>query len=139
MFEYPTVQTSDTTQNNMLKLQKIQNAATRFITNNSLRNRIRCEELHQEAKLEPVNVRLNKLKIKILNKIHDTYMPSNDLYPVSINYASDFSISDPPRKNRKISVAKRIINNIFIDRNQCPWNKPPSLENYASPPALFRP
>ena len=57
--------------------QTVQNKAVRFITDTSLRDRISSKSLHERLKLDPVNVKLNKLKNKSLNKLHILYIKSD--------------------------------------------------------------
>ena len=63
-----------TASNNQLrKLQKVQNAATRFITNHSLMDRLRNETLHEMTDLDTVNVVLHLQANNIWTKIGDNF------------------------------------------------------------------
>ena len=73
ILEYPAVTLSYTGITNKKKIQRIQNKATRLITNTKLNDRIRSEAIHNNAKMESMNIRLDKYSNKQLNKIHEKY------------------------------------------------------------------
>ena len=109
--EYPAIQLSDSNKTNISKLQRIQNKATRFITNSKLLDFNKSEVLHQRTKLEPINKRLHKLKIKTLTKMHGKYI-INDNSDYYYN-PTEYSIENECYKKRKKSLAKLINENIF--------------------------
>ena len=109
-----------------------------IIQNSKLSYCISSKELHTISKLDPLNVRINFLANKTFNKIHETYSPSNGLYPDHFNLFSDYEIIDPPLKRRKCSVASRIIKRIYSQKSLCPWFDPPSLDLYPKIPAVYR-
>ena len=124
LIEYPSVQLSKINKNNMIKLQRIQNKATRFITNSKLRQHKTSISLHEESKLIPMNIRISNLSNNILEKIYLTYCDKENEYVYHHNKGSEYTILDEPLKQKKKSLAKNIRDNIFKNRGSCPWEKP---------------
>ena len=58
---YPTIPLHTLANSQIKKLQRVQNKATRFITGNTLSNRIDSITLHNSTLLDPINVHLHKL------------------------------------------------------------------------------
>ena len=139
ILEYPSTQLSNAGITNIKKLQRHQNKATRFITNTKISQYVTSKTLHENCKLLPLNIRLTHLKYKVLNKINETYMPSDGLYPEIFNAYSDYEIQGDPRRERRKSVAKRIVHNIFTNqhKHRCPWFQPPALDSYDKPEPVF--
>ena len=121
LIEYPATQLANSGTSNINALQKIQNAATRYITNTKLTNRKSSESLHTTLKLNPINIRLEKLSYKSLYKIKNLLLSSQeDPNPIVINYKfSTFEISRPSHNEKQDSIAERMLNNIFINEENC--------------------
>ena len=66
---YPPVPLHTASNTQMKNMQRIQNKAIRWIKNNEIERGTTMESLHQELKLEAINVRLHKMAEKIWNKI----------------------------------------------------------------------
>ena len=133
LLEYPSTPIDNTSITNMRKLQRIQNQATRFITNHKLSDKKRSRDLHNTLKLDPINVRINKLSCKHINKLHNKYYDDD----VILNLGSTFEIQDPPIKQKKTSLAKTIYNNIFINNEQCHWNDAIEIADWVAPPPKY--
>jgi hypothetical protein len=57
---YPTIPLHALSKNQLLEMQMVQNQAARFITGSSRRERRTNESIHQEARLQPINLTLHK-------------------------------------------------------------------------------
>jgi hypothetical protein len=69
ILEYPPIPNHTLSMTQIRKMQTVQNAATRFITNIKRTDRKTSEFIHQEANLEPINIVLNKRARKIWERI----------------------------------------------------------------------
>ena len=121
IIEYPCVQLSNSGKTNQRKLQRIQNKATRYITNSRLIDRKTSKSLHENSKLIPMNLRLNKLKHKTITKINLTYYPDDNQFPEYINESSSHIINQEPIYPKGTTIAKTIISRIFTNKDSCPW------------------
>ena len=103
---YPTIPLHIASKHQMTRLQRVQNAATRFITNHSLLDRLTNEELHEMTDLETVNVYLHRQANDIWTKIGDNFdgetlikfildrdrrynMTYKDMFPSSLHTVTD--------------------------------------------------
>lgn len=92
-------------------MQKVQNRGTRFILNTKLKDKISSKWLHEKLKVNPVNVRLNKLTKKMY-KTMDLYTSTNN--PVEPLYKlSDYVTETQPHRTKKQTIARRVQTNIF--------------------------
>ena len=121
----------------MKKLQYIQNKGTRFIKDVRITDRVSSRNLHNSLKLDAINVRISKLNQKLMYKIYETYCVEDELLPQYVNCYSDFLIEDQPIKEKSQTLAKRIVNNIYVDHTQCPWHDPPDIHNWISPQPIY--
>ena len=104
LLDYPCTELNSSGIGNKLSLQRIQNKALRLILNIKLSDRIRSEEMHQRAKLEPINIRLAKLSCKLLYRMKELYLnPDQDLelapfFKLLVDYEVEGDpIRPPPR------------------------------------------
>ena len=69
----------------MLELQRVQNAAVRFVTNTSKLDRVRSENLHKRLDLDPINLTIHRLAKRTWQKIEqlfpDTYNTLSETNP----------------------------------------------------------
>ena len=70
---YPPIPMHTASKTQISTLQKVQNRATRLITNTTKTDRQRSERLHELAVLEPINVTLHRLAENIWTNITDTF------------------------------------------------------------------
>ena len=118
IIEYPPTQLAKSGTTNIKTLQKIQNRATRYITNTKLSDRISSETLHTQLKLDPINIRLEKLSYKSLNKIKNLLLTPNEDQDILIYYKhSQFEITRTPHSEKQDTIAQRILNNIYTQNN----------------------
>ena len=142
LLEYPCLELNKTSRTNLIRLQRIQNIATRFILNVNLNDRIRSEELHARAKLDPINVRLAKLSRKMLYKMRDLYVTADqdlDFAPF-VRLAIDYEITGEPLRPPLPNHYKRMEDNIFYegyDRQPFLSNLPEDREDYHIPNPVF--
>ena len=133
ILEYPAVQLHNTHITNKRKIQRIQNKASRFITNTRLSDRVRSEHIHNTTKLKPMNIRHSKLATKQLNKIHNKYYNEN----ININRGTNYTITANPRYRPQTSIFKNIQDFIYVDPGQCPWNSPTEPADWVPPDPLY--
>ena len=114
ILEYPPYSLSKVSKNNMLKMQIIQNNGLRFAQGISRSERKRVSELHKETNIEPLNIRINKLSNKMLNKLKEIHFPKKD-NNINIPFYKygDYTITAPPIRNKKQTLAQRIHKNIL--------------------------
>ena len=77
-------------------MQVIQNNSLRFALNMTRGDRKRMLDLHQELKIDPLNLRIDRICNKMLNKMKDLYyIPKNKSREARYKY-SDFEITNQP-------------------------------------------
>ena len=116
ILEYPSVPLATTTKTNLVKIQRIQNQALRYIDGSKRSDKIKMSSLHEKYKYPAMNIRLYKLAKKCINKIINTYSPDLDKNPVAYYKYSDFQITDAPIKPRKRPILQKI--NKYISNNK---------------------
>ena len=108
LLEYPSITLRNVSLQNKRKLQAIQNKALRFVFNIKLSDKKRVTEMHNEANMEPLNVRIDRQYHKILNKMKQEYYVTKD-QTKEINYKySDYTINQPTLRTRRRTIAQRI-------------------------------
>lgn len=142
VLDYPSIELFKTTKSNLLKLQRIQNKALRFVYNITLNDRISSISLHQRAKIDPINVRLAKLARKQLYKMKELFDPNadSDVAPF-MKLAIDYIPSGDPLRPQLPSIHHRIKNVIFspgYDRYPAISLLPEDGEQFIIPPPIFR-
>ena len=132
---YPCIQMNKTHHTNKLKLQRIQNAAVRFITNTSMLQRKTSFNLHTKAKMKPLNIQTHNITKKLLYKLKDSYEQTPE--PIYLN--SDFYLENTPIWKPKISLLKKVKKNVIgnIDTNFFIDNLPPNPDDYNPPQPLY--
>lgn len=103
---YPAIPLNTLSKTAMLKLQRVQNAGVRFITQTSLRERVSSQTLHERARLPPINMYLHDAastlweKIQVLEpEIYENARIPNDLVQRQhAHFRSSLllALSDPP-------------------------------------------
>ena len=66
---YPIIPLHNIPKTQKIKMQRVQNAATRYITNVRLVDRIQSRQLHRETKIEPLNAYMNRRSRNIWDKL----------------------------------------------------------------------
>ena len=137
--EYPYLVLYKTGRTNLRKLQKIQNRSLRFILNLKLKDRVKITEMHTKLKIEPLNLRLNKLAKKMLYRSKDKYLnkeiENNDAY----YKLSDFILEGPPLKKKKRPLVDRMNKYIFKKSNRrSTLHSLPKEDNWPTPAPIFR-
>ena len=69
ILEYPSVPLHSMSTNSIKKLQRVQNKATRFITNTNLTDFVPSQQLHEQCRIEPINQRLHHRAKKLWDSI----------------------------------------------------------------------
>ena len=138
IMEYPSVQINNANTTNIIKLQRLQNTATRFIANYARTDKKSSKYLHEITKMEPMNIRLNKLKNKLIYKLHEAHCPKDRQYPLYINMGSDYMHTNEPNKIKRRTLANNIIKYIYINKKDCPWYSPLDHHSIADPPPIYK-
>ena len=95
------------------KIQVVQNDALRFVLNIKRSEKKKIIDIHSKLKMEPMNVRIDKLANKMLNKMKDMYFYKRDNKPI-VNYKYDeYIIKMKPIRPKSQSLAKKIEKNIL--------------------------
>ena len=140
--EYPFVELNQTTKSNKMKLQRIQNKASRFINNVRLNDRISSRTLHDRSKLDPINVRFAKLTRKFLYKMKNIYDPDPDFEEVpylNLN-VDDYQMQGPPKKDPEIPTCRRVRDNIYYagyERIPILYNLPQEYDDFVIPNPIY--
>ena len=114
ILEYPSYPLSRVSKNNKLKMQIIQNNGLRFAHGIKKSDRKKISELHTETNIEALNIRINKLSNKMLNKLKEIHFPKNNNNTNDTYYKyGDYTITTPPIRNKKQTLAQRINKNIL--------------------------
>ena len=136
--EYPYLVLQNTNKTNLKKLQNLQNKSLRFILGLKLKDKVRTCTIHEKLKIEPFNIRLNRLSKKMMYKAKEKYL-NNPTKTEDLFYKlSDYTIESQPLKKKKRSIVERMDKYIFgKDRRRSVLNSLPPEENWIIPPALF--
>ena len=111
--EYPCTSLRKIGYGNKIKLQRIQNKCLRFIKNITLKDRVKIKDMHESLKIEPLNVRIDKLCNKVYNKIKEIYyIPKTQNRNTFYKY-SDFTLENEPIRKRRKSVAQQVEKHII--------------------------
>ena len=101
LLEFPISQLTNIGKGNKSKMQKIQNRALRFVKNLKLSDRKRSKDLHEELKMTPLNVRINKLANKSANKMKALFHYEEGHHPLpSYKYDTDYEINEDPHLSK---------------------------------------
>ena len=111
--EYPYLTLHKAGKTHMKKLQKVQNKGLRFIKNVKLKDKVRTKYLHEVTKIEPLNIRLNRLAKKMAYKAKEKYLNKNNESDDIFYRLSDYIIEEPPLKKKKKSLIMRINKYIY--------------------------
>ena len=84
-----------------------------------------------------MNIGLNKLKVKQLYKIHETFCPKDDLWPPTYDNLGDYEIQEPALYARRPSLAQEIMENIFLKNRDCPWHNPTEPSKRMNPAPIY--
>lgn len=106
------------------KLQSVQNEALRFILNIKLADKIKSQTIHENLKIDPLNIHIHKLATKCVNKIRDIYLCTTTNTLTSRYKYSDFTINAPPIRKKRRTLALRIKKYIYKP------TKPGHFKNY---------
>ena len=69
IIEYPFIPTCLASNNNLIKMQTIQNKMIKFVTqNNNDYDNMTMQEIHENLNIEPINIRLYKLANRAWNR-----------------------------------------------------------------------
>ena len=74
---YPIIPLHTCSKSQMSNMQRVQNRATRFITNSSRTDHITSIELHRRTNLEPINITLQRQAQEIWNSITANIQPAS--------------------------------------------------------------
>ena len=129
----PTTPINKTGITNKHKIQRIQNQATRLITNRRPIDRQRSQHLHTMTKLDTMNVRLDKLATKLYFEIHDKYY-NDDIY---IDKGTDYEITTDPRQPKQKTLIQTVEEIIYGDPDRCPWRNPLHPSDWAAPNSMY--
>ena len=138
ILEYPPTVISKSNNKTMRKIQVIQNKGIRFIKNAKLSDRLNMERTHNALKIEPFNIRINKLANKFENKTKDTFFPKpNEVSNVLYKY-SEYTITEPPRRKRRKTLFQKLNKNILQHRNHALiLNKVVPIDKWKPPPPIY--
>ena len=100
------------------RAQVFQNNCLKFVKNVKKRDRINMEDLHAELKIEPLNIRIDKMANKTLNKIREMYHIPKDEERFTTYKYSAYEIKDQPFRKRKMTIAERINKFLIKPRSQ---------------------
>ena len=137
ILDYPSFALHNSGSKNKSKLQRVLNKGLRLIFNVKVSDRISCKTLHENAKFDPMNVRLAKLTKRILYKMKDIYLDYGDNYdPPSNKMIIDYMNANPPIKERKRSLPQFVLQTIFshvFDRQGILQAIPNNMEHFGIP------
>ena len=120
------------------KLQVVQNKGLRFIKNVKFKDRVNMKDIHQELNIEPINVRISRLKNKVVNRMKENYYVKQNQDRNIFYKFSDFTLSHPPIRKRRYTVAQRIERNILNPRGHNNIIKQePSIDNWQEPEPIY--
>ena len=117
----------------------LHNRALRFIKGVSRSDRITAKSLHEDLNIEPMNVRIDRLACKSINKMKSLYnsIPKNENRVTRYKY-SDYCIEEQPLRNRRRSVADHIDKYILKPRGHDNLlKKERSWEDWQAPPPIY--
>ena len=108
ILEYPAVLNRNLNKTTKMRMQILQNRALRFIKGIKKSDRINMKSIHEELKIMPINVRIDYLANRCLNKMKEKYInKNNDISEVTYKYG-DFKIEGEPIRTKRRSLADRV-------------------------------
>ena len=122
LLEYPPCQIANSGIGAISALQKVHNRGYRFITGSLLSERKTNKSLHDNTKLDPINIRLQKLSYKSLSRIKNLFNNNQNDQIIAEYKFSSFEITREPYFNKDISIANRLENNILRYGVSCQHN-----------------
>ena len=137
LLTYPNTTLHQCNKTNISKLQKVQNKGVRFITNTKLNDRLKSENLHVMAKIEPINVRIHKLAKKTLYKLKENYTSENNQFPPTILFDSEYNYNVDRLNPPKISISEQIESEFKQNRKLLINTIPNDPENFVIPIAIY--
>ena len=136
LIEYPSLPLALSNKTQIRKLQKIQNAALRFVNGTSLKDKISMSSLHKKFKIDAFNVRTYKLAKKCLNTILNTYSSNTDSLPIKNYKYSDYIIKEEPLRKRRRPIIQRI-NKYLCTAKKCKLYSLNKTNNWDEPQPMF--
>ena len=103
ILDYPPIPTHTLSKTQLSKLQKVQNKALRFATNQRYPYTMNTIEIHTHTKTEPINIRLHNRAKKIWQRLQEIEHP---LYTTLTEKQENIT-----RYNRNFPSSLNIINN----------------------------
>ena len=138
VLEYPCTTLSKINKYYTQQLQKIQNRGLRFIKNIKFKDKIKMKTVHEELDIEALNVRINRLKNKTLNKMKQVYHVTQSQEKNLTYKYSDYTIQIEPHKKKSRTIAQRIEKYLLIPRGQKNIIKEEkSIENWQKPEPIY--
>ena len=113
LLEYPSYPLAITSHSQKLKIQKTLNKAMRIAGNHRLRDKTKLEVIIQNTKMKPQNIRINHIAKKIIEKMKKIYIKKDKEYEIKYKLDPYFTFTNPPIKNKKLPIVKRIQYNIY--------------------------
>ena len=108
LIEYPSLPLARSNKTHTKRLQKIQNAALRFINGTTLNDKISMSSLHDKFNIDSFNVRIFKLAKKCLSNIINKYSTNINVQPITKYKYSGYTIKNNPLRKRKRPMIQRI-------------------------------
>ena len=135
ILEYPCLELNSASTTSKKKLQVVQNAALKFISNVTWSDFISSEDLHLRLNLDPVNVRLHYLAYKTSFKMRETYL-NTDSVPYH-KLITNFIFNDSPENVSQPSQLHLLETEIYsLQGTRSPriQSLPPSISDIPPPP-----
>ena len=138
ILEYPVALNRNLSTRAQKQMQGVQNKALRFVKGLRKGDRVRMSDLHDELGFEPINVRIDQLANKMINKMKDLYYIPKD-QPRLVNYKySDFTITTPPLRSHRKTLVQKINKHILkVRKHKLLFKSEPSIANWSPPTPIF--
>ena len=136
LIEYPSIPLALSNKTHTKKLQKVQNAALRFVNGTSLKDRICMSSLHNKFKIDAFNVRIHKLAKKCLNTMVNNYSSNPSSQPLTKYKYSEYTIKENPLRKRRRPIMQRI-NKYLCTAKKCQLHLLNNPNTWAEPQPLF--
>ena len=85
----------------------------RIAGNHRLKDKKKLEDIIYNTKMKPQNIRINHIAKKIIEKMKKIYIKKDKEYEIKYKLDPEFTFTNPPIKNKKLPIAKRIQYNIY--------------------------
>ena len=113
ILEYPNYPLTKLSKKQKGRIQTIINDGIRFIGGYRRKDKMKIKELHMKYKIDPQNIRINKLTKKLIDKMKKLYTETENNFSLYYKIDPSFKINSKPHYDKQQSMSTTIANTLF--------------------------